>query len=156
MIWLHTYRKTSTYSLMILHSTLPLKIHAVESYAQKASNMTGRVDRQLVCYIQCQQNRGDDHQQEKKPESLHLMNKELQPTDSIILLCVTITKTLSWSQHITCIAKKRQQNVSISWAVLETSFLTKLLSPSTRLTSDLLWNMLPQYGMEQILRLRSC
>ena len=50
----------------------------------------------------------------------------------------------------------RQQSVSISWAVLETSFLIKLISLSTRLTSDLLWNMLPQSGMEQELRLWSC
>ena len=35
------------------------------------------------------------------------MNKELQPTDSITLLGVTITKTFSSSQHITCIAKKQ-------------------------------------------------
>ena len=72
---------------------------------------------------------------------LHFMNKELQPTDSITLLGVTITKTLSWSQHITCIAIKTAKRLYISWAVLETSFLTKLVSPSTRLTSDLLWNM---------------
>ena len=37
---------------------------------------------------------------------LHFMNKKFQLTDSITLLGVTITKTLSWSQHITCIAKK--------------------------------------------------
>ena len=35
---------------------------------------------------------------------LLFMNKELQRTDSITLLGVTITKTLSLSQHITCIA----------------------------------------------------
>ena len=35
---------------------------------------------------------------------LHFMNKELQPTDSITLLGVTITKTLSWSRahHMYC------------------------------------------------------
>ena len=37
---------------------------------------------------------------------LHFMKKELQPTDSITLLGVPIANTLSWSQHITCIAKK--------------------------------------------------
>ena len=44
---------------------------------------------------------------------LHFMNKELQPTDSITLLCVTITNTLSWSQHITCIAKKTAKSLYI-------------------------------------------
>ena len=44
---------------------------------------------------------------------VHFMNKELQPTDSITLLGVTITKTLSWSQHITCIAKKTAKHLYI-------------------------------------------
>ena len=37
---------------------------------------------------------------------LYFMNNELEPTDSIKLLGVTITKTLSWSQHVSGIAKK--------------------------------------------------
>ena len=44
---------------------------------------------------------------------VHFMNKELQPTDSITLLGVTITKTLSWSEHITCIAKKTAKRLYI-------------------------------------------
>ena len=44
---------------------------------------------------------------------VHFMNKELQPTNSITLLGVTITKTLSWSQHITCIAKKTAKRLYI-------------------------------------------
>ena len=42
---------------------------------------------------------------------LHFMNKKLQPTDNITLLGITITKTLSWSQHITCIAKKTAKSL---------------------------------------------
>ena len=44
---------------------------------------------------------------------LHFMNKELQPTHSITLLGVTITKTLSWLQYITCIAKKTTKHLYI-------------------------------------------
>ena len=44
---------------------------------------------------------------------LHFMNMELQPTDSITILGVTTTKTLSWSQHITCIAKKTIKHLFI-------------------------------------------
>ena len=44
---------------------------------------------------------------------LHFMNKELQPTDSITLLGVTITKTLSWSQHISGIVKKTARRLYI-------------------------------------------
>ena len=73
---------------------------------------------------------------------------------------VLLDGSTSSAKHISVVVPHGEyslpKSVSISWAVLETSLLTKLVSTSTRLTYDLLKNMLPQSGMEQELRLSSC
>ena len=75
MIWLYTYRTTSTYSLMILHSILPLRIHAIECDLNK---FKGWADSWCVTFnaskteeMIISRKRSQNH------PPLHFMNKDL-------------------------------------------------------------------------------